>query len=68
MVSLGQAAHEILFALDLGDRIAGTAVWLGSRPPAYEAANANIPRLADEAPSLKAVVVKIGRRYPPLGG
>lgn len=56
VVSLGQAVHEILFALDLGDKIAGTAVWLGPLPPAYEAANAGIPRLADEAPSFEAVV------------
>lgn len=56
VVSLGQAVHEILFALDLGDRIAGTAVWLGPLPEAYQAANAAIPRLADEAPSFEAVV------------
>ncbi|MDR7127249.1 ABC transporter substrate-binding protein [Pseudotabrizicola sp. 4114] len=56
VVSLGQAVHEILFALDLGDRIAGTAVWLGPLPEALQAANAGIPRLADEAPSFESVV------------
>lgn len=56
VVSLGQAVHEILFALDLGDRISGTAVWLGPVPDEYAAANAGIPRIADEAPSFEAVV------------
>lgn len=56
IVSLGQAMHEIMFALDLGDRIAGTAVWLGPVLAEYAEQNASIPRIADESPSFEAVV------------
>ncbi|TKT74358.1 ABC transporter substrate-binding protein [Aquamicrobium sp. LC103] len=56
VVSLGQAMHEILYALDLGDRMVGTAVWLGPVKEQYAAANAAVPRIADEAPSFESVI------------
>lgn len=56
VVSLGQAMHEILYALDLGQHITGTAVWLGPVKEEYAEVNATVPRLADEAPSFEAVV------------
>lgn len=56
VVSLGQAMHEILFALGLEDRMAGTAVWLGSVPERFAAASAAVPRIADEAPGFESVV------------
>jgi iron complex transport system substrate-binding protein len=55
-VAIGQSSTEILLSLGLADRIVGTAVWFGPVPPAYEAANAGIPRLADNDPSFESVV------------
>ncbi|MGO1077287.1 ABC transporter substrate-binding protein [Inquilinus sp. CA228] len=57
-VAIGQSSTEILLSLGLADRIVGTAVWFGPVLPAYEAANARIPRLADNDPSFEAVVGK----------
>lgn len=56
VVSLGQAMHEILFALGLEGRMTGTAVWLGPVRQEFAQKNAAIPRIADEAPSLEGVV------------
>lgn len=56
VVSVGQAATEILYALDLGDRVLGTAVWFSSVLPQFEAVNAGVPRLADNDPSFESVV------------
>lgn len=57
-VAIGQSSTEILLSLGLTDRIVGTAVWFGPVLPAYEAANARIPRLADNDPSFESVVGK----------
>jgi iron complex transport system substrate-binding protein len=57
-VAIGQSSTEILLSLGLADRIVGTAVWFGPVLPAYEAANAGIPRLADNDPSFESVVGK----------
>ena len=56
VVSIGQSNTEILFALGLADRMVGTALWLEPPPAEYAAANARIPRLADNDPSFEAVV------------
>ena len=56
VVSVGQAATEILYALDLGDRVLGTSVWFSSVLPQFEAVNAGVPRLADNDPSFESVV------------
>ena len=58
VVSIGQSSTEILLALGLADRIVGTAVWFGPVMKEYEAANARIPRLADNDPSFESVVGK----------
>lgn len=58
VVSVGQNSTEILLALGLADKIAGTAVWFSDVPPAYQAANAKIERLADNDPSFESVVAK----------
>jgi iron complex transport system substrate-binding protein len=57
-VAIGQSSTEILLSLGMADRIVGTAVWFGPVLPAYEAANARIPRLADNDPSFESVVGK----------
>lgn len=54
-VSLGQASTEILLSLGLASRMVGTGVWFGPLPEPLQAANAGIPRLADNAPSFEAV-------------
>jgi iron complex transport system substrate-binding protein len=54
-VSIGQASTEILLSLGLGPRVVGTGVWFGPLPQALQAANANIPRLADNSPSFEAM-------------
>lgn len=58
VVSLGQAQTEILYALGLGDRLVGTAVWFSPVAKPYEAANAKVKRLADNDPSFEAVVAQ----------
>lgn len=58
VVSLGQAATEVLYALDLADKVTGTAVWFTKVLPEYQAVNAGIERLADNDPSFEAVVAK----------
>jgi iron complex transport system substrate-binding protein len=54
-VSVGQASTEILLSLGLASRMVGTGVWFGPLPESLQAANAGIPRLADNAPSFEAV-------------
>lgn len=56
VVAIGQTQTEILYALGLGDRVVGTAVWFSPVAKPYEAANAKVKRLADNDPSFEAVV------------
>ncbi|MCJ2140415.1 ABC transporter substrate-binding protein [Methylobacterium sp. E-066] len=56
VVSVGQTQTEILYALGLADRVVGTAVWFGPVAKPYEAANAQVPRLADNTPSFESVL------------
>ena len=56
VVSLGQTQTEMLYALGLGDRVVGTAVWFSPVAKEYEAANAKVKRLADNDPSFESVV------------
>lgn len=58
VVSVGQAQTEILYALGLGDRVVGTAVWFGPVAKPYEAVDAKVKRLADNDPSFEAVVAQ----------
>ncbi|TRO38796.1 ABC transporter substrate-binding protein [Pseudomonas putida] len=57
-VTIGQAGTELLYALGLGDKLAGTSLWFNNVLPEYQAVNAKVPRLADNDPSFEAVVGK----------
>ncbi|MET3860814.1 iron complex transport system substrate-binding protein [Dietzia sp. 2505] len=56
IVSLNQGSTEILLALGLADRMVGTATWTDPVLEEFAEANAAIPRLADNAPSMEAVL------------
>jgi iron complex transport system substrate-binding protein len=58
VVTIGQAATETLYALGLGDHMAGTALWFNAVLPDYAAQNARVPRLDDNAPSFESVINK----------
>ncbi|MCV2892066.1 ABC transporter substrate-binding protein [Lentibacter sp. XHP0401] len=58
VVSVGQAATEILYSLGLGSKVAGTAVWFTSVLPEFANLNAGVVRLADNDPSFETVVAK----------
>ncbi|MEU1054797.1 ABC transporter substrate-binding protein [Streptomyces sp. NPDC005876] len=55
-VSLNQGSTEILLALGLADRMAGTATWTDPVMKGLEKANAGVPRLADDNPSFEKVL------------
>lgn len=55
-VSLDQDSTEILLSLGLQDRIVGTASWTDPVLPALAAANAEVPRLADNAPTYEVLM------------
>lgn len=57
-VSIGQAATEILYSLDLGDKVLGTSVWFTEVLPEFAELNAGIERLADNDPSFESVLAK----------
>ena len=57
-VTIGQAATEILYKLDLADKVKGTSVWFNDVLPEYKTINQAIPRLADNDPSFESVVSK----------
>lgn len=56
IVSLNQGTTEVLLSLGLSDRVVGTATWTDPILPSLEEANEGITRLADNAPSLDAVL------------
>ncbi|MBB1025803.1 MULTISPECIES: ABC transporter substrate-binding protein [unclassified Dietzia] len=56
IVSLNQSSTEILLALGLADRMVGTATWTDPVLDEFAEANAGIPRLADNAPSMESVL------------
>jgi len=55
-VSLYQASTEILLSLGLADRMVGTSTWFDPVLPDLAADNDRVPRLADNDPSLEAVL------------
>ena len=57
-VTIGQAGTEMLYALGLADRVAGTSLWFNDVLPEYQALNDKVERLADNDPSFEAVVAK----------
>lgn len=71
VVSLDQGSTEILLSLGLEDRVVGTASWTDPVLESLAAANADVPRLADEAPTYEVamgadpdfVTASFGRHY-----
>ncbi|MBM7417214.1 MULTISPECIES: ABC transporter substrate-binding protein [Nocardiaceae] len=55
-VSLNQSSTEILLSLGLADRMVGTATWTDPVRADLADANATVPRLADNKPSLEVVL------------
>ncbi|MEU3274353.1 ABC transporter substrate-binding protein [Saccharomonospora sp. NPDC006951] len=55
-VALNQGSAEIMLALGLADRMAGTATWTDPILPELERANASVPRLAENMPSFERVL------------
>ncbi|AJE45751.1 ABC transporter substrate-binding protein [Celeribacter indicus] len=58
VVTVGQAATEILYSLGLGDKVVGTSVWFTEVLPEFAELNAGVARLADNDPSFESVVAK----------
>lgn len=58
VVSIGQQGTEILYALDLGNRLSGTALWFTGVLPEYKAQNDLVERIADNMPGFEAVIAK----------
>jgi len=56
VVSLFQSSTEILLSLGLADRMVGTSTWFDPVLPQLADANARVPRLADNDPSLETVL------------
>lgn len=56
VVSLDQNSTEILLSLGLEDRLVGTASWTDPVLPSLEQANADVPRLADNAPTYEVTL------------
>ncbi|WP_327121519.1 ABC transporter substrate-binding protein [Streptomyces sp. NBC_01341] len=55
-VSLDQGSTEILLSLGLQDSLAGTSTWTDPVMKGLEAANAKVPRIADNRPSSEKVL------------
>jgi iron complex transport system substrate-binding protein len=58
VVTVGQASTEILYALGLHDRVAGTSNWFTDVDEKYREVNADIERIADNFPSFEGVIGK----------
>jgi iron complex transport system substrate-binding protein len=56
VVSLDQGSTEILLSLGLEDRMVGTASWTDPVLPDLAAANDEVPRLSDEAPTYEVAL------------
>ncbi|MEJ5080773.1 ABC transporter substrate-binding protein [Ochrobactrum sp. MYb379] len=57
-VAVGQSSAEILYLLGLGDKMVGTALWVGPVLKGYEEANAKVKRLADNDPSFESILAE----------
>ncbi|MET1113350.1 MAG: ABC transporter substrate-binding protein [Comamonas sp.] len=57
-VTIGQAGTEMLYALGLGDKVAGTSLWFNAVQPRFKAVDDKVARLADNDPSFEAVIGK----------
>lgn len=76
VVSLDQNSTEILLSLGLEDRIVGTASWTDPVLPELAAAEDDVPRLSDDAPTYEVVLdtdpelitASFGRHFAQEGG
>lgn len=57
-VTIGQAGTEMLYALDLGDKVVGTSLWFNEVQPRFKTVNDKVARLADNAPSFESIIGK----------
>lgn len=58
VVSIGQAPTEMLYMLGLGNKVAGTALWISPVLEEFADIDAQVERLADNAPSYESVITK----------
>ena len=58
LVSVGQAATEILYSLGLSTKVKGTSVWFNDVLPEFAQENQHIPVLAKNDPSFESVLSK----------
>lgn len=58
IVSLNQGTTEMLLSLGVADEMVGTATWTDPVLPNLATANEKVPRLAENAPSLEAVIAQ----------
>ncbi|ONG52303.1 ABC transporter substrate-binding protein [Pseudoroseomonas deserti] len=58
VVTIGQAATETLYALGVGENMAGTSLWFNAVLPEFAAQNDRVPRLDNNAPSFESVINK----------
>lgn len=58
VVTIGQHETELMLALGLEEKIAGTAVWFGPLPDEVRERGAGLKRLAENAPGFEAVVAQ----------
>jgi iron complex transport system substrate-binding protein len=58
VVTVGQAATEVLYSLGLGEKVTGTSVWFNEVLPEFHELNEQVERLADNDPSFESVVAK----------
>lgn len=56
VVTVGQSTTELLYALGLGERVVGTSVWFTAVREDFAEQDAQVPRLADNAPSFESVL------------
>lgn len=58
VVTIGQSVTEVLYALGVGDRMAGTSLWFNDVLPEFREQNARVPRLDNNAPSFESVIAR----------
>lgn len=58
VVTIGQSATEILYALGVANKVKGTSVWFNPVLSEFRDVNTGIDRIADNDPSFEAIVNK----------
>ena len=58
VVTIGQSSTEALYALGVGDHMAGTALWFTAVLPEFKAQNDKVERINDNMPSFESVINK----------